>query len=281
MKKFLIACSAAALMSAPAAMAQDEADAPAVAAENYTEDHPWVGLPVHDANDERIGSVQKVMFADGVQTRDGDETDLAEADVEISAFIIETGGFLGVGDREVQVDTSEAELLEDDDHGEHIVLALSQDEVEALPTTETEGDEGDWDMEPDRNEDPAQDDADPYGDEPMDDSMADEAAMDDEAAAADMSAESEQHAWVGLPVHAGVDDERVGSVSDVRLNASGEVEAIIIETGGFLGIGDREVEIDSSEFEPVSVDGEERVELEMSEDELEALPEHDDEGEAY
>lgn len=38
-------------------------------------------------------------------------------------------------------------------------------------------------------------------------------------------------------------DEHIGEVSQVIVNTSGSVEAVIIDVGGFLGIGEKPVEL--------------------------------------
>lgn len=174
MKTLLIACSTAALIaaSASAAEAQDATDDPAMTAndqgrqaENYTEDHPWVGLPVRGMDDDRIGSVSHVRLEDGA---DMSGSMSAEADTEVEALVLETGGFLGVGGREVEVDASQARL-EVEDEEEYVRLSMDEDDVEALPEVDTdaiEEDDGWFDGENNNddmlNDDEQTDDRDPY-----------------------------------------------------------------------------------------------------------------------
>ncbi len=48
----------------------------------------------------------------------------------------------------------------------------------------------------------------------------------------------------------GANDENVGNVNDVLLTAEGEVDAMVVDVGGFLGIGSRQVAlgVDNLEF---------------------------------
>ena len=41
----------------------------------------------------------------------------------------------------------------------------------------------------------------------------------------------------------GANDEHIGNVSDVILSPEGEIDALLVDAGGFLGIGSKEVAI--------------------------------------
>lgn len=70
------------------------------------------------------------------------------------------------------------------------------------------------------------------------------------------------------------DGEGIGEIDDVLLNRrSGEVEAIIIATGGFLGLGERRVRLP---WKPADLDaGADTVTLPMSAEQAAALPAFD------
>jgi sporulation protein YlmC with PRC-barrel domain len=61
-----------------------------------------------------------------------------------------------------------------------------------------------------------------------------------ELPAADIRAEE----MVGTTVY-GANDERVGEIGDVALAADGKIDAYIIDVGGFLGVGEKEVAVGS------------------------------------
>ena len=61
-----------------------------------------------------------------------------------------------------------------------------------------------------------------------------------ELPAADIRAEE----MVGTTVY-GADDANVGEIGDVVLTADGKVDAYIIDVGGFLGVGEKEVAVGS------------------------------------
>jgi sporulation protein YlmC with PRC-barrel domain len=74
----------------------------------------------------------------------------------------------------------------------------------------------------------------------------------------------------------------IGSINDVVITRDGEIEGVIVDVGGFLGLGARSVKIDMDDLEFVrSEDGAAMgddfyVVVSMSRDELEALPEWDE-----
>jgi hypothetical protein len=73
-----------------------------------------------------------------------------------------------------------------------------------------------------------------------------------------------------------INNERVSGISDIIFNAEGNVEAVLIDVGGFLGIGQRSVAISMDQLE---IQGQEdlsdlRVYLAITQQQLEALAEY-------
>ncbi|WP_300545530.1 PRC-barrel domain-containing protein [Maricaulis sp.] len=54
---------------------------------------------------------------------------------------------------------------------------------------------------------------------------------------------TDDHHWIGLRVQS-ADGGRIGEIERVRLSAEGDVEAIVVESGGWMDIGGREVLIE-------------------------------------
>lgn len=148
MKKLLIASSALTLMAAPA-IAQDWQDEPAadpavqgeVHADAYTDGHHWVGTPVYSSDGERIGSVEKVRVSGETAYVDGDAA-VIEVEPDVDSIIVETGGFLGIGTREVSITPDDAELVVVDGD-ERLVVSYTEDEFENLPEHDKDGDRDD------------------------------------------------------------------------------------------------------------------------------------------
>ena len=80
---------------------------------------------------------------------------------------------------------------------------------------------------------------------------------------------------IGTTVY-GAGDENVGTIGDVILSTDGEVDAVTVDVGGFLGIGAKEVALD---FDALAFmrDGEGRMHLytPLTQEQLEAQPEYD------
>lgn len=64
----------------------------------------------------------------------------------------------------------------------------------------------------------------------------------------------------------------IGEVDEVLMDAEGRIVAVSAEVGGFLGVGDKEVVID---LRMLVADGD-RLRIDMTEDQVEALPAWDD-----
>ena len=88
---------------------------------------------------------------------------------------------------------------------------------------------------------------------------------------------------MGAPVAAGAATEwdDIGEIGDVVISAEGELEAVIIDVGGFLGIGEREVAVHWSAIQPVVEEddpGEVFLVLSASRETLEGAPEVERQG---
>ncbi|MFW8594091.1 PRC-barrel domain-containing protein [Cribrihabitans neustonicus] len=70
-------------------------------------------------------------------------------------------------------------------------------------------------------------------------------------------------------------DEHVGEVSEVILTADGKVEGVVVDLGGFLGIGEKPVKLTMDDIEINEVEGDLRVRIMMTEEQMEALPEYE------
>lgn len=68
--------------------------------------------------------------------------------------------------------------------------------------------------------------------------------------------------------------EEIGDVNDLVLSGDGQVSGVVIGVGGFLGIGEKDVAIESSRIEITETeDGELQLVLDVTEEELDAAPE--------
>jgi sporulation protein YlmC with PRC-barrel domain len=75
----------------------------------------------------------------------------------------------------------------------------------------------------------------------------------------------------------GANDEDVGEIGDVILSENGEVDAIIVDVGGFLGIGQKQVAIGMDDLQFMRGENDERhLYTNFTKEQLEAQPEYDE-----
>jgi hypothetical protein len=80
---------------------------------------------------------------------------------------------------------------------------------------------------------------------------------------------------IGQPVYDGTaaDANNLGNINDLVLDQSGNVAAVVIGVGGFLGLGEKQVAVDYAALQwVVAADNTERFVLETTVDELTAAP---------
>jgi hypothetical protein len=62
--------------------------------------------------------------------------------------------------------------------------------------------------------------------------------------------------WIGETVYASESDaETVGEISDLVVSPEGKIEAVVMEVGGFLGVGEKDVAVGFGDLKFVSRDG--------------------------
>jgi len=230
------------------------------------------------------------------------------ADGEIRGIIIDVGGFLGIGARTVMVDIDELAFVPDHTNGTgwfadtaddfSIVVAMSEEELESLP--EWDEDQLRAGMEPRARHEPGArmgHDGDVALQEGRDAEHTDDVAMqDDQAVQDDPAMQQDRQARTQAPegyemmadeqrtadnlMGADVYDaqgEQIGSVEDLVLGDGNEISHLILDIGGFLGIGEHRVALDSQEVDIFwsEADNEVRVQVPMTQEELEQMPEYE------
>lgn len=241
---------------------------------------------------ENIGSVNDIVLG---------------VDGEADYIVIGVGGFLGLGQRDVAISFDELEWAERDGQW-WLVVNTTREALEAQPEFDTAVYDPALGLPATRDTAAAPAaDMDQTATAPADDMNETDdlaaAPADDEATApgvdvtetdidqpdrietgaidpntldgVDMGAISADD-LIGTTVY-GANDENVGSVGDVILSQDGNIEAIIIDVGGFLGIGSKEVAVgmDNLEF-MTDTDGSMYLYTQFTEEQLEAQPEYDE-----
>jgi hypothetical protein len=213
--------------------------------------HKIIGRELMNTSKDKIGTVESVMLG-----RDG----------KVQAVIVNVGGFLGIGDKNVAIGWSDIDVSQD---GKSITTALSKDQLKALPEYRYADDKKRGTAFDAPNATARNDNA----------TSADKAAGDRAAGkngpVADISslAAYKSSAIVGAKA-VNVGDENIGEVKELLIGANGVMRGAVISVGGFLGIGERNVMVDWHDL-TISRDGSDlRVLVKLNKDQLKALPEY-------
>lgn len=231
-----------------------------------------IGFPVYSsaANDaERIGEINDIVIGD---------------DGNVNAVIIGVGGFLGVGEKNVAVDYSELQWTTAEDNTERAVLETTKEALETAAAVEMIDDEPNADVAA------APVPAAPATDQPAD-ATETGAVQPDAVAPADPNAAAmgtlnrenlvdfdettlTAEQLTGTNVY-GPSDEHIGTIGDFVLGeGEGGIDAVIIDFGGFLGIGTKEVAVayeDLQFFADANGDNRSLV-LNVTREQMEAAP---------
>lgn len=270
MFRTLMTTTAAIALLTAGAMAQDAAapatEAPAAEAPATTEAAPAEpldtsilasGYTVTDKDNLATEIIGKQVYSSSAADAEhiGDVNNLVIGEGgEVAAVVIGVGGFLGIGEKNVAVNYAELEWVTAEDGSERFVLATTKEALETAPNFETTDDAAD--AAPANTTAPAADANAPAATAPADkaapaDKSADAMAPADPAATA--AGPIDRATLTDAPLTAeeligtnayGPGDEHLGAIGDVILGADGKaVDAVIIDFGGFLGIGTKPVAV--------------------------------------
>ena len=240
---------------------------------------------------EDVGSIDDIVMSKDGETR---------------GFLVDVGGFLGFGARTVMIDIDDVYFVSDDAQAEDVddfqlVVAMSSEQLEELPEFEREDLRAGFEGRPRTD---AGGEADEFAVEDGtadDDDFADTAAMDDDAADTTMAGNGTGMAGNGMEADVMGDgfatleaDERtadrllgadvydargenIGTVDDVVLGGDERITEVIVDVGGFLGIGAHTVAlpIHDANIGWHDEDDEVRVQVSMTGDQLEEMPEYE------
>lgn len=290
--KRLIGTSALVMALAAPVFAQTAADpnaatapatAPATAMSPYLEGvdrgvraSDFIGKRVYvSENDLTTMQVEPIDAADSEWDDAGEISDLIiSLNGDSEGVLVDFGGFLGIGEKTVAVSMSNLVMVPDanspDDY--FIVFQGSKEALEAAPAYDPDfvftAEPADGALSNDMTNDATtavvadtQTNTLETGDTvATDDTMVDFAAMTD----ADL---------VGKRV-VGVNDEDIGEISAVAMDADGKISGAVVDVGGFLGLGEKPVALGSETLTPVrDADGMvDHFKVTMTEEQLETLP---------
>jgi sporulation protein YlmC with PRC-barrel domain len=201
-------------------------------------------------------------------------------DGQVRALVIGIGGFLGVGEQDVAVTMDQVTFATDaDDRSEtYVVVNTGADLLQNSPAFERTG----------AMSDPMEGDGEAGAESTA---MSDPVAGDGEAGAertAFMAPEMEREGYERVEVTEisadllmgksvfDTNDNSVGDVTDLIIDDTGKISDVIIDFGGFLGIGSSQASIGFDEMTVISSEGYEdvRVYVDATKEQIEELPEY-------
>jgi sporulation protein YlmC with PRC-barrel domain len=194
---------------------------------------------------------------------------------KVDAVIVSVGGFLGVGEREVLLDWRDLQI---DANGEIVKANMSKDQLKAMaPYTYQQQslrgtvftDKGVY--APDR---PTTTQTEPTRDRTDQSAAASvpSRSTGDFNVAGQMSAE----ALIGKTVK-NATNESVGKISDIYLDAAGNVKLVVVSVGGFLGVGSKDVAVSWNDMKFGRDGSAITVLTNWTKDSLKAMPDYKDE----
>jgi len=239
------------------------------------------GTQVATDRQQSIGEIDDIILSDAGQ---------------VESVVIDIGGFLGVGEKAVAIPFDEIELARVDNEEEpRLTVAMTRQQLEqAQPFDASQYDESNLasNEQMTGSEGEGTDMAQTGDNEQMNGESAEgtdmaasgqqttgSASMDGSGEMRTASSKANGRSaerLLGSTVY-GSNDENVGEIGDVIVSQKGDVEAIVIDVGGFLGIGEKPVAV---EYDTLNVqkdtNGETRYSISATEDQLDGAPTYEE-----
>ncbi|MDG4650500.1 PRC-barrel domain-containing protein [Roseibacterium sp. SDUM158017] len=183
-------------------------------------------------------------------------------DGEVRALVVDAGGFLGAGEQERRIDIENVRFVQDsDDEGEYfVVFAGDRSMFEEQENFDQAQAEQEGEMLASENE------------EFQSQIAAEGRGPQDDLESVDWASITTEDV-LGAPVY-GRNDEWIGDLSEFNLASDGTIESVIIDVGGFLGLGEKPVEMSLDQVTLRRYAGDEiRAYVDATEADLDAMPE--------
>lgn len=226
---------------------------------------------------KRIYSSHTAIDRDSYEGLQTDWDDIGEIndvilsrDGNVEAVLVDIGGFLGMGERQVAVDMSAIRFVADDATVEDLsdyflVMNAPRTMLEEAPAYE-------WRHDAAMTSDSGMQKPGVVSTDTAAGTTMREPIMRDGYDVAD-HADLNADMLTGAPVY-DVNDERIGEVSELLITEDGKITDAVIDVGGFLGIGEKPVKLSLAEVDILRTDDgtDVRVYLSRTKEELEAMP---------
>ncbi|MEO0498388.1 MAG: PRC-barrel domain-containing protein [Pseudomonadota bacterium] len=192
---------------------------------------------------------------------------------ELLGVVVAAGGFLGLGEKDVAISFDELSYETAPDGQVWLTSSYTQEQLEAAPAFDRSMFSMQSEMSAELEKPVA-----PMTDETV---VAEntvptiEPDMENDLLVPVTSADISADTMLGYSVM-GIDGDRIGEIDDFILNAEGNIDAVIVDVGGFFGIGEKEVALGFEDLQIMreSADAEwSAIQVAATEEQLEELPE--------
>jgi sporulation protein YlmC with PRC-barrel domain len=295
MKALLLSTALAAGFALPA-LAQETPASP------FQTEAAGPSVPASDLIGARIYASESAIDADAYNGVQDGWNDIGEVndiilgrDGTVDAVLVDIGGFLGIGERRVAVDMTALRFVQDDatdaddwflvlqadrgmlDQAPEFVMPGVDTRAEADVKAKTDGTEA----IPAVNEampNPAEDAPGTMADANAEETMTDAPLTQGQPSLPEGYAEVDRATLTaenltGATVY-DTTDASIAEVSDLVLTTDGQITDVVLDVGGFLGIGSKSVAIPMDSLIVAQRDGDMRLWVNMTKETLEALPEY-------
>ena len=199
-----------------------------------------------NANGEKVGTVESVVI---------------DKNGNVKYVIAGVGGFLGMGEKHVALKWDDLKVSE---QGDHVAASVTKEQLQALP---------DYKQPESASSDRiyAYDDAVRMNEYLAEGGIADanttDVDNDTTVTAAGLRASDVVGAKVETP-----NGDNIGEISEVILKQDGSVNGVVVDVGGFLGVGERPVLLNWKDLQFTGVTGDLAVTTTLNKDQLTAFP---------
>lgn len=216
---------------------------------------------------------------------------IVTADGTVSAVILGIGGFLGAGERDIAVPMTAITIVREDGDSDDrfLVVSSTKEALEAVPPYErTVNDAAMTDTMPGTSATADAPMEAPMAAAPMDSATAPQTDSErarlmrptvsrDGYTEADVTTVTQMTAekLEGATVY-GANDENVGEIDSLIVGDDGVIKEVVVNVGGFLGLGEKSVAVTFDELQVLTKDGgdEYRVYIDSTKENLKAQPEY-------
>lgn len=244
-----------------------------------------IGMRIYSSEQEMDVNTPIVDGAEQEWDDIGEINDIImSADGNVTAVILGVGGFLGIGERDVTVSMDQIKVLreEGDSDDRFLVVNATKEMLENAPAYERNMNNDVARTNADATDNVATTDnaaTSEMATDPIDRQMLAPPMVEREGyaeAEADMVTNLTAEDLEGTYVY-GPNEETVGEIGALVLGDSGKIEHIVINVGGFLGMGEKPVAVTFEELRILkNIEGDDfRLYIDSTKETLEAQPEYE------